>query len=98
MASDKELQELEEASNASADVASALLDASLKTVMSHVARLNQLKPKTADEAIYRKLVALAQEATRKNESIATLRANVQKLGGNAVALLNDMAKLAGKVV
>lgn len=98
MATDQELQELEEASNASADVASAALDASLKTVMSHVARLNELKPKTADEATYQKLIALVQDATRKNESIATLRANVQQLGGSAVALLNDMAKLAGKVV
>lgn len=98
MATDKELQELEEASNASADVASAALDASLITVMSHVARINRLKPKTADEATYQKLIALVQNATRKNESIVTLRANVQKLGGSAVALLNDMAKLAGKVV
>lgn len=98
MATDKDLQELEEASNASADVASAALDANLKTVMSHVARINELRPKTADEATYQKLIAFVQDATRKNESVATLRANVQKLGGSAVALLNGMAKLAKKVV
>lgn len=98
MATAKELQELEEASNASAEVATAALDVSLKTVMNHIAGIDQLKPKMADEATYRKLVALVQDATRKNDSIANLRANVQKLGGSAVALLNDMAKVASKVV
>lgn len=98
MATAKELQELEDASNASAEVATAALDASLKSVMAHIGRFQQLKPKVTDEATYRKLIALVQGATRKNESIATLRANVEKLGGSAVALLNDMAKMVGKVV
>lgn len=98
MATAKELQELEEASNASGEIASAALDVNLKTVMSHVARIHQLKPKMADEATYRKLVALVQEATQKNESVAALRAKVAKLGESAVAMLNDMAKIAGKVV
>lgn len=98
MATAKELQELEEASKKSADVAAKALDASLKTVMSNINRIDRLKPKTADEATYQKLVAVVQEATSKNESIAILRANVQKLGAGAVAMLNDIAKLAGKIV
>lgn len=98
MATDKELQELEEASNVSAAAATAQLDASLTTVMNHLTRIKLLKPKTTDETTYSRLIALLQDATRKNESIANIRANVQKLGGNAVALLNDMAKLASKVV
>lgn len=98
MATAKELQELEEASNKSADVAASALDESLKTVMSHLARIDRLKPKTADEATYQKLVPVLQEATRKNESVAALRANVQKLGAGAIVMLNDMAKLARNLV
>lgn len=98
MATVKELQELEQASNAAAEVATAALDASLRTVMIHIDRFKQMKPKVTDEATYRKLIALVQDATRKNESIATLRANVERLGGSAVVLLNDMVKMVGRVV
>lgn len=97
MATEKELQELEEASDKSAEIATAALDASLKAVMRHVKQIDRLKPQTADEATYKKLVAVVQASARKNESVAALRANVQKLGSGAVAMLNEMAKLAGKI-
>lgn len=99
MATEEELQALEAASDASAAAASTKLNASLLTVRSCVARIEDLKPKNGvDEVTYQKLIALIQDATRKNESIAMLRANVQSLGSSAVALVNDMAKIAGKLV
>lgn len=98
MATADELKALEEASDASAQAAATLLDADLKNVMKHLERLKQLKPKTADEATFRRLMGVLQHGTRRNESAAVVRANVQKLGSGAVALFNEMAKLAGKVV
>lgn len=98
MATQKELQELEEASNKSADIATAALDASLKAVVNNLKQIDRLKPKMADEATYKKLVAVVQESTRKNESIAALRASVQKLGTGAVGMLEEMARVAGKIV
>ncbi len=99
MATEEELHELEEASEASAEAASAKLDARLRAIRSCVARIDDLKPKNGvDEVTYQKLVALVEDATRKNESIATLRANVQRMGSSAVALVNDMAKAVDKVV
>lgn len=98
MATPEELKALEEASNASADAASALLDADLKNAMKQLERLKQLKPKTADETTYRRLFEVLQQGTRRNESVAVVRANVQKLGSGAVALFKEMAALAGRVV
>lgn len=97
MATAKELQELEEASNASGELASAKLDVSLQAVMRHVARIDQLNPKMGDEATYRRLVALVQEATHRNESAAALRAKIERLGAGAVAMMNEMAKVATKI-
>lgn len=97
MATKKELEELEAASSQSAAFASSALDAQIKSIMNHVDRIDQLKPKTTDEATYQKVVAAVKDATRRNESAAELRANVQKLGSGAMAVLNEMARLARKV-
>lgn len=98
MPTPEELRELEAASEASAAAASRLLDRELEVVMRHVSRLQELMPKTADDATYRKLIAVVEECSNRNESVAALRARVEKLGSGSVALLRDVAKLAGYAV
>lgn len=98
MPTPEELRELEAASEDAAAVASRLLDRELEAVMRHVSRLQELRPKTADEATYRKLISIVEECTNRNESVAALRARVEKLGSGAVALLRDVAKLASYAV
>ena len=86
------------ASEKSAEKARELLDAEVKTVMDEVAKLDKLKPKTADEEAYNRLVNVISEATKRNESIATLKENVEKLGKSAVTLFKEMAKIAKTVI
>ena len=98
MATDNELRELEEASNSAADAAGAELDASLKTVMDHVARGGELKPKVhIDDPNYQQVIRVIGNATQNNESIAALRTNIRQLGTGAVALVHDMAATVAKV-
>jgi len=97
MPTPEELKELEDASDASADAASKLLDQSLRQVMANIDRLDELKPRTADEATFQRLIAVVRESTARNESIAQLHARVAKLGERAVGLLHQMAKIAGTV-
>jgi len=93
----EEREELRKASEASAQKARALLDEDLRLVMDQVQRINDLKPKTTDEETYEKLIAVVRDATAKNESLATLKQNVQQLGSSAVALLTEMAGIARKL-
>lgn len=97
MATEDELKALREASESAATEARALLDDELKTVMDEVARISELKPETADDETYQKLIAVVQEATARNHSIATLKQNVQNLGEGAVELFKTMAAIAKKL-
>ena len=94
MPTEEELRELREASEISAQKARALLDEELTGVMEEVARIHELKPATADQQTYEKLVVVVQEATAKNHSIATLKENVEKLGKGAISLFREMAEIA----
>jgi hypothetical protein len=94
MPTPEELDELRRASEESAKKARELLDAEVKYVMDNVERIGELKPKTADEDTYNRLVKEVTEATNKNEGIATLKENVKKLGDSAVSLFKEMADIA----
>ena len=91
MATEEELRQLREASSASAGKARDLLDEHIKSLMDNVNQMDKLKPVTADNATYEKLIAVVREATAKNHSIATLKANIQNLGEGAVSLAKDIA-------
>ncbi len=94
MATEEELRRLREASEASAASARVLLDEDVKTVMAEVGRINELKPAATDQATYDKIMKVVQEATSRNESIATLKQNVETLGESAVSLFREMAEIA----
>jgi hypothetical protein len=94
MATPEELEKLRKASEESARKARELLDAEVKSVMDEVSRINELKPPTADQATYDRLVKVVTDATRKNESLATLKSKVEKLGDSAVSLFKEMAGIA----
>lgn len=94
MATEEELRKLREASAKSAAKARAVLDEDVKAVMDEVARIEELKPDTADQETYDKIIKIVQEATDKNLSIATLKENIEKLGEGAVALFKEMAGIA----
>lgn len=94
MPTPEELEQLRNASDESARKARELLDLDVKTVVDEIARINELKPETANEEIYNKLVEVITEATNKNESIAILKENVEKLGDSAVSIFKEMAGIA----
>ncbi|MFZ5619552.1 MAG: hypothetical protein ACOY5W_00835 [Pseudomonadota bacterium] len=91
MATDEELRKLREASQQSAGIAGALLDDELRDVMKKLDRIDELKPKTADPEVYEKLVHEIEKATQQNLSLATLRHNIESLGGAAVSLFKEIA-------
>lgn len=94
MPTDEELEKLRKASEESAKKARQLMDEEVKIVMEEVARIGELKPNTADQETYNKLIKVVKEATDNNESIATLKDNVKKLGESAVSLFKEMADIA----
>lgn len=53
-----------------------------------------LKPDTADQETYDKLIQAVSEATEKNESIAAFEARVKTLGGEAVKLAKSLGFIA----
>ena len=97
MATQEELEAIRKASEKSAEKARALLDEEIKNVMDEVARIDELRPDTADQETYDKLIQVVQEATSKNHSIATLKENVEKLGQGAVSLFKEMSEIAKRL-
>lgn len=91
MVSKEEREAMERASRDSAEKARELLDADLAAAMAHVGEIDALKPRGADEELYRRLVDTIQDASRHNLSVAQLRKNVESLGRGAVGLLNQLA-------
>lgn len=51
----------------------------------------KVQPPAQDRATYDELIRTVQEATRNNEKAAILRANIEKLGQDAVQLAQRMA-------
>ena len=95
MPNDDWKKKMMEADAAAAKKAGELIDDDLEILMKEVATLKTTAaPQTADSETYAKIIAVVEQATRKNESIAQLKANLKKLGGTAVALVKDVA---GKV-
>lgn len=97
MATEEELKKLREASEKSAAKARALLDEDVKALMNELTRIDELKPQTADQETYDKIISVVQEATNKNLSIATLKENIEKLGEGAISLFKEMASIAKKL-
>jgi uncharacterized coiled-coil DUF342 family protein len=98
MATEEELKKLREASEKSAAKAKALLDEEVKTIMNEVMRIDELKPQTADQETYDKIIKVVQEANNKNYSVAMLKENIEKLGEGAISLFKEMASIAKKLV
>jgi len=80
MPTPEELERLRQASHSSAQKARLLLDAEVKCIMDIVARLDELKPVTTDDETFRKLINVVTEANNRNESIATVKENVSRMG------------------
>jgi 3-methyladenine DNA glycosylase/8-oxoguanine DNA glycosylase len=94
MPTPEELERLRNASQSSAQKARQLLDEEVKCIMDRVARIDELKPITTDDETFKKLINIVTEANNRNESIATVKENVSKLGGSAVATFKEMAEKA----
>jgi len=91
MPTPEELERLRQASHTSAQKARLLLDTEVKCIMDIVARLDELKPVTTDDETFRKLINVVTEANNRNESIATVKENVSRMGDSAVAMFKEMA-------
>ncbi len=94
MATEEELRALREAADAADQHASALLDDELAGLMAAVGLLDELKPETASQEDYDRMIKAVQEATAKNHSIATLRQNLMALGSGVLDLAKTAAGLA----
>jgi hypothetical protein len=57
-------------------------------------KADSLKPDTADQADYDKLIEAVSEATAKNESIAAFETRVKGLGGEAMKLAKSLGLIA----
>ena len=57
--------------------------------------LDRLKPKVADSATYNQLLAVVEDSTRKNESLAQLKTRVETLGKEAVSIVKTVTTLLG---
>lgn len=55
--------------------------------------LEVLRPKILDQAAYDHLIAVIEEATRGNMSLAMLQQRLEKLGANVVQVGKEAAKL-----
>jgi len=91
MPTPEELERLRKASQSSAQKARLLLDAEVTCIMDKLARIDELKPITTDEETFQKLINVVTEANNRNESIATVKEDVSKLGDSAVSLFKEMA-------
>ncbi len=52
-----------------------------------------LRPQVTNAAVYDQLIAVVQESTRKNESIAQLRGRLQQLGQEGLKLVKKVIGL-----
>jgi hypothetical protein len=91
---DDERKAIEEAAKGSRRTAQVLLDTECQAIMSQVARLQELKPQTADAATYQKLIDVVQDACTRNLAVADLKKNVQNLGEGAVKLFGEVVQIA----
>ena len=91
---DEERKKMADAAARSRRKAQALLDTECEAIMKQVSRLQELKPQTADAATYKKLMDVVQQACRNNESVATLKQNVENLGEGAVKLFGEVVAVA----
>ena len=55
--------------------------------------LENLRPNITDEETYNKLIAAVEEATRRNEDLAQLKARLEKLGSTAISVVRKAARL-----
>ncbi|MFZ5862384.1 MAG: hypothetical protein ACOYXR_06070 [Nitrospirota bacterium] len=55
--------------------------------------LDALRPKVTDSETYDRLVEAVNESTRRNESLAELKARLEKLGGSASQLVKEAVRL-----
>jgi hypothetical protein len=85
---------LAEAADESAKVADAMLENRLKALKAATRTdLEKLKPQVADTATYNKLIAVIEESTRKNESLAQLKDRVHALGKEVVGMVKQVTTL-----
>jgi len=94
MATEEEARRIQEAAKASSAKARKLLDDEVAALMAVVTNIDKLKPEVTDEADYAKIRTAVEEATAKNQSVATLRQNLERLGKGAISLAKEMAKIA----
>lgn len=57
------------------------------------ADLESLRPKVSNQEEYARLITAVEEATARNESIADLKARIEKLGPAALDLAKEVSKL-----
>jgi hypothetical protein len=89
-------KEMLEASEAAKKKADAAADSQLAAVMQQADELKETFDalKLNDQATYDKLVAIVEEATATNESMASLVSRVKSLGGTAVGLAGTIGGIA----
>ena len=87
-------RQMEQASRRADEAAAELLHQSLQVLYDEVARLDEVRPQTADDETYNSLIAAVQDATARNQSIAELVNRVKALGEGAVALVKELATAA----
>jgi len=68
-----------------------LADEELKLLAETTVDLESLRPQVGDTEEYTKLIAVVNEATDNNESLAQLQTRLKTLGANGIALAKKVA-------
>lgn len=93
MVTKAELEKLRSASRSAQAKASILTDKELDRVANALQAGQDLKPATADPALYEKLVSEVQVSIAANETRAQLKQRLGTLGKSALGLWREISKL-----
>jgi len=78
----------------SAQAADQLLDSQLEQLKALTGeQIDNLRIKVSDQELYDRLVAVVQDATQRNLSLAQLLGNIKSLGGEAISLAKEVLSI-----
>ena len=91
---EKRKEELRKKSEVSKERTDALLSEEIEALKKATkSDLENLRPKIADKEVYDELIAIVEDATSKNESLAELKGRIEKLGLKGIDIVKEVVKL-----
>lgn len=88
------IDDLRKKSKKSRDKADALTDEDLETLIdAREIDLEMLRPEIADEETYEALITIVKSSIKRNESLATLKERIEKLGAVGLKVVKEIIDL-----